>query len=192
MRSMVASWVAAFSRAEVGGEPVVAIVDGGDHVTGANVAVVVDRYARQVAGNFCGQRGVVRLHIGVVGRDREAADRPPVVAEPRSSAEPAASRAPRASWRRLKRREPASAARAAPPSFAVWLRRQRRGGALASACAGAGPVGSTSMFPRTRCLGRNELSGRGPAVPFILAIHLPRSSDFARRSGNDRTVRSSI
>src|SRR5580704_19637417 len=71
----------------VGGEPVVAIVDGGDHVTGANVAVVVDRYARQVAGNFCGQRGGVRLHVRVVGRDREAADRPPVVTEPRSSAE---------------------------------------------------------------------------------------------------------
>ncbi len=62
-------------------EPVVAVVDGGDQVAGMHIGVVLDQDARNVAGDLGGQRGVVGTHIGVVGRDGEAADRPPAIAE---------------------------------------------------------------------------------------------------------------
>ena len=133
----------------VGGEPVVAIVDGGDHVAGVDVAVVVDQYARQVAGDFCGQRGVVRLHVGVVGRDREAADRPPVVAEPCSGAEAGGEQGAEGKLAAAEAARAGFAARAAPPSFAGAGCAGAGAGALASAWAGAGLVGSTSMISPT-------------------------------------------
>ena len=59
----------------------VAVVDGGDHVAFVDAGVVLDRDARDVAGNLGGERGVVGAHIGVIGRLDEATDRPVAVAE---------------------------------------------------------------------------------------------------------------
>ena len=63
-------------------EPIVAVVDGRDHVAGMDAHVVGHEDAGEIAGNLSGQRRVVGLHVGVIGRNREAPDRPPVVAEP--------------------------------------------------------------------------------------------------------------
>ena len=84
---MVACCVATFSRAEFDREPIVAVVDGCDHVAGANPRVVRDRDAGNVTRHLGGECGVVGLDVGVVGRDRETADGPPAVAEPARSAD---------------------------------------------------------------------------------------------------------
>jgi hypothetical protein len=66
---------------------VVAIVDGRDQVAGANMGVVGNLDGRQIARHLGGERRVVGVDIGVVGRHREAADRPPIVAVPSRTAE---------------------------------------------------------------------------------------------------------
>ena len=90
-------------------QPIVAIVDGGDHVAGMHVGIVGDRHARDIAGDLGGKRRVVGLHIRVVGGDQETADRQIVVAEPSAGAgsrehdrgehKLAAAGAPRGRWR---------------------------------------------------------------------------------------------
>ena len=61
----------------VGGELVVAVVDGGDHVAGTDGRIVLDRDAGDIAGDLRRQRRVVGAHIGVVGRDHVTAADPP-------------------------------------------------------------------------------------------------------------------
>ena len=67
-------------------QPIVAIVDAGDHVAGTHVGIVGDRHARDIAGDLGGERRVVGLHVRIVGGDQEAADRQIVVAEPAAGA----------------------------------------------------------------------------------------------------------
>ena len=74
MRSMVACWVAILVRARIHRDPVVAVVDLEDHVTGANDRIVGGNDRRDMAGDPRAERGVVGAHIGVVGRDIEASD----------------------------------------------------------------------------------------------------------------------
>jgi hypothetical protein len=67
-------------------QPIVAVVDRGDHVTRMHVGIVGDRHVRDIAGDLGGQRRVVGLHISVVGGDQETADRQIAVAEPSAGA----------------------------------------------------------------------------------------------------------
>ena len=69
-----------FPARRINRELIVAVVDGGDHVAGVNVGVVLDGNRGEIAGDLGGERRVVRSHVGIVGRDHEPADRPPVVA----------------------------------------------------------------------------------------------------------------
>ena len=55
-------------------DAIVAVVDPEDHVAGAHHGVVAGKDRRDVAGHPRAERGVVGAHIGVVGRDVEAAD----------------------------------------------------------------------------------------------------------------------
>ena len=59
----------------------VAVVDPGQHLAGLDRLVVADQHLAQIAGDLRRDRRVVGLHIGVVGRDLEPADRPVVPAE---------------------------------------------------------------------------------------------------------------
>ena len=86
-----------FVARRIDGEPIVAVIDGGDHVAGVDVGVVGDRDVGEIAGHLGGQRRVIGLHIGVIGRDREPADRHTVVAEPASAATASKRRRPRPS-----------------------------------------------------------------------------------------------
>ena len=52
----------------------------GDDVAGLDALVVGDRDGGDVAGDLGGERVMSRLHIGVVGRDHEAAFGPPLTA----------------------------------------------------------------------------------------------------------------
>ena len=63
-------------------EPIVAVVNGGDDVAGVNIGVVGDRNAGEIARHLGGQRRVVSLHIGVIGRNHKPANRQIIVAEP--------------------------------------------------------------------------------------------------------------
>ena len=69
-----------FFTGRIDRKPIVAIVNGGDHVTGVNVSVVSYRNVGEITGHLGGQRRVVGLHIGVIGRNREPADRQTVIA----------------------------------------------------------------------------------------------------------------
>ncbi len=60
----------------------VALVDPGQHLTGADRLVVADLYLAQIAGDLRRDGGVVRLHIGVVGGDQILADGPIIPAVP--------------------------------------------------------------------------------------------------------------
>ena len=79
-RCTVACWLPTFSRAGIDREFVIAVIDGRDHVAGAQLRVVLDRNARHIARHLGGERGVMRAHIGVVGRDLETPCGPVVVA----------------------------------------------------------------------------------------------------------------
>ena len=61
----------------VDGETVVAVVDGGDDVAGADASVVLDRDAGDIAGDLRRESRIVGTHIGVVGRNDVAAIEPP-------------------------------------------------------------------------------------------------------------------
>jgi len=76
-----------FRARGVDGELVVAVVDGGDHVAGMDVGVVGDGNAGDITGDLGGQRRVVGLHIGVIGRDGEAPNRRIIVAVPAGDAD---------------------------------------------------------------------------------------------------------
>ena len=90
-------------------QPIVAVVDGGDHFARMHVGIVGDRHVRDIAGDLGGKRRVVGLHISVVGGDQETADRQIAVAEPSAGAgsgehdrgehKLAAPGAPRGRWR---------------------------------------------------------------------------------------------
>jgi hypothetical protein len=67
-------------------QPIIAVVDGGDHVAGMNVGIVDDRRARDVAGDLGGKRRVVGLHVSVISGDQKAADRHIAIAEPAAGA----------------------------------------------------------------------------------------------------------
>ena len=54
----------------------VAVVDARQHLAGFDRLIVVDQHRAQVAGDLGGDGRVVRLHIGVVGGNLEAAHRP--------------------------------------------------------------------------------------------------------------------
>jgi len=68
-------------------EPVVAVVDRGDDIAGADPRIVGDANVAEIARYFRGQCRVVGLDVGVVGRNREPADREPVIAVPAGAAE---------------------------------------------------------------------------------------------------------
>ena len=68
-------------------QPIVAVVDAGDHLAGMHIGVVGDVDGRDIAGDLGGERRGIGVHIGVVGGDDVAADREPVVAEPATGAE---------------------------------------------------------------------------------------------------------
>ena len=71
----------------VGRQPVITVVDAGDHVAGMNIGVVGDADRRNVAGNLGRQRRRVGMHISVVGGDDEPAGCEPVVAVPAAGGE---------------------------------------------------------------------------------------------------------
>ena len=60
----------------------VAVVDSRQHLAGLHVLVIADENLIEVAGDFRGNRGVVGLHIGVIGRDQKATHRPIIPAVP--------------------------------------------------------------------------------------------------------------
>jgi hypothetical protein len=60
----------------------VALVDPGQHLPGADTLIVADLNFAQIAGDLGGDRGVVGLHISVVGRDQISADSPVIPAVP--------------------------------------------------------------------------------------------------------------
>ena len=68
-------------------EPVVAVVDRGDDIAGADPRIVGDANVAEIARHFRGECRVVGLDVGVVGRNREPADREPVIAVPARAAE---------------------------------------------------------------------------------------------------------
>ena len=77
---------AAFAAATIGlrlieRDPEIAVVDPGEHLAGLDRLVVADQHGCDIAGDFRRDGRVVRLDIGVVGRDLEPADRPIVPAE---------------------------------------------------------------------------------------------------------------
>ena len=61
------------------GEAIIAVVDLGDQLARLDALVVGDGDGGHVAGDLGRQEGDVSLHIGVVGRDHEAAVGPPFV-----------------------------------------------------------------------------------------------------------------
>ena len=60
----------------------VAVVDPRQHLAGLHMLVIADENLIEVAGDFRGNRRVVGLHIGVIGRDQEATHRPVIPAIP--------------------------------------------------------------------------------------------------------------
>ena len=175
-----------FAARGVDGEPVVAVVDRGDHVAGMDVGVVGDRDAGDIAGDFGGERRVVGLHIGVVGRDREAPDRHVVVAEPAADAGRQIAIAPSTSLRRLRRggRSLASGVLGAASDTVC----RAVGGAGASVSIGGAGASSTfanqhwpnrhwlTRLRRSAALPARNNANSGAAVPVLVAIHAPHSS----------------
>ena len=172
-------------------QPIIAVVDGGDHVAGMDVGVVGDRNAGEIAGHLGGERRVVGLHIGVVGRDHEAADRQIIIAEPASDRRPHDDGATKAmpilrAARPLLRlpRQPAS------PGTSVETRamgdgpaRLRRSGCRA---------GAVDWLRRLRFGHPQRRPGGVAAVLVLVAIHAPHSSGAPSKARDDRTVRSLI
>jgi hypothetical protein len=67
---------------QVGGEAIVAVVDAGDHVAGANLRILLDQKPRDIARDLRAQCRGVGADIGVVGGNQEAARRRIVETEP--------------------------------------------------------------------------------------------------------------
>ena len=138
-------------------EPVVAVVDRGDDIAGADPRIIGDANVAEIARHFRGQCRVVGLDVGVVGRHREPADRQPVIAVPAA--------------RRRKR----------PPAG-----QRRRGGAVRTraACvrrpASCAPL-ALEPARRAREWGRELEPGRGPAPQALAGPMLPRRLAPVRR-----------
>ena len=77
-RPIVASWVASLFRG-IDGDRVIAVVDLGEDVAGADCDVVLDRNSDDDPRDLRRYHGEVGLHIGIVGRNIEPALRPPIV-----------------------------------------------------------------------------------------------------------------
>ena len=60
----------------------IALVDPRQHLAGLDALIVADQHLAEVARDLRRDRGVVGLHVGVIGRDQIPADRPVVPAVP--------------------------------------------------------------------------------------------------------------
>ena len=138
-------------------EPVVAVVDRGDDIAGADPRIVGDANVAEIARYFRGQCRVVGLDVGVVGRDREPADREPVIAVPAGAAENG-----------RQQDKGGEAASAGYARLACGDRRRMRRCALEPA-------------RRARGWGRELEPGRGPAPQALAGPTLPRRLAPVRR-----------
>ena len=137
-------------------QPIVAVIDAGDHVAGAHLGVVVDREVGDIAGHLGAKRRVVGPHIGVVGRHHEAADGDVVETEPPGGGECQCGgageqdlRLSRQRWSLLSRRRAGSAA-----------------GPRAAPCAPGATSGVTTLRPMTSLLLRCNMTGLHMTEPF--------------------------
>ena len=138
-------------------QPVVAVVDCGDHIAAVYVGVVGHRNACHIAGDLGSERRVVGLHISVVGRHQKAPNRQIVVTEPAAGAD----------GREQEGHEDGLAA-----AGALCAHRRRRGGreerhggfrlSLVKPC-------QLGLIDRLR-LG-NGLAGRPAVIGVLVAIH---------------------